>query len=61
MGRVPGPLPADAVRRAFFLTNGNGKEMRELAVVLLGEEDPLGPSMGYKAMAAAYRKYNMAV
>lgn len=56
----PGAEPSDdAVRRAFFLCNGNGRELRRNAAVLLAEQDMLGPSLGYKA-ARALKKQHLA-
>uniref|UniRef100_A0A1D2A603 Small ribosomal subunit protein mS29 n=3 Tax=Auxenochlorella protothecoides TaxID=3075 RepID=A0A1D2A603_AUXPR len=44
------------VQRAFALSNGNAKELRHLAAVLLAENDPLGHSLGHKAADAAKRR-----
>lgn len=41
-----------SLRRALFLTAGNGRELREFAPGLLGEGDLLGLSVGYKVLAA---------
>lgn len=51
---------ADALRRALFLTNGNARELRDLAPGLLGGQDPLGLSLGYKAAAAERRAADLA-
>lgn len=48
------------LRRAVALTNGNAKELRESSAALLHEDDVLGPSLGYKALAAARKAYNAA-
>lgn len=44
------------VQRAFALSNGNAKELRHHAAVLLAENDPLGHSLGHKAADAAKRR-----
>ena len=49
------------LRRALALTNGNGKELREVSSVLLHEDSTLGPSLGYKALALARKQYNLAM
>jgi Mitochondrial ribosomal death-associated protein 3 len=49
------------VRRALALTNGNGKELREMSTTLLVGEGPLGVSLGYKAFAVAKKQYNVAL
>jgi hypothetical protein len=50
-------LPSEAqLRRAFFLTNGSGAELRRYAQQLLQDDDPLGLSRGHKAAAAARRQ-----
>lgn len=46
----------ETVRRAFFLSNGNGRELRRRAAVLLGRQDALGVSLGYKAADAVKRR-----
>eukprot|EP00887_Chlorella_sp_A99_P004908 scaffold4.g4908.t1 len=51
------PLSEDALRKALFLTNGNAKELRQYAQLLLNEADPLGISLGHKAAEAATRGY----
>ena len=44
------------LKRALFLTNGNAKELRELAPALLHIDDPLGISLGYKAKASRMKQ-----
>ena len=50
--------PEEVLRRALFLTNGNAKELREGAPLLLDPTDPLGLSMGHKAQAALVARHN---
>jgi len=45
------------LKRALALTNGNAKELREYSTALFTDSDPLGLSLGYKALAAAKVKY----
>jgi hypothetical protein len=55
-------MPSDVeLRRALALTNGNGKELREMSTTLLLAEGPLGVSLGYKAFAVAKKQYNVAL
>jgi len=54
---IPEMPSGDVLRRALALTNGNGKELRELKSALLSEEDPLGLSLGYKALWTAKKRY----
>ena len=49
------------LRRALALTNGNAKELREMQSTLLPPENPLGLSLGYKALAAAKKQHNLAL
>jgi hypothetical protein len=60
-GAIASVPPEHVLRRALALTNGNAKELREAAGALLHEDDPLGPSLGYKARAAARAAYNTAM
>lgn len=46
------------LRRALALSGGSGKDLRDLAPVLLHDDDPLGVSLGYKAAEAARKRYN---
>lgn len=58
---LPHAPGADTLRRALALSNGNARELRALTQTLLAEESPLGVSLGYKALAAAKRAYNLAL
>lgn len=50
------PPDDDAVARGLFLSNGNARELRRNAALLLGPDDALGPSMGYKAKDGVRRR-----
>jgi hypothetical protein len=57
-GSPEGDVPDIAVlRRAHFLTAGNGKELREGARTLLLADEPLGLSMGRRALIAVKKAH----
>jgi small subunit ribosomal protein S29 len=56
-GAVPEMPSLRALQRALALTNGNARELRAHSQALLQDGDPLGPSLGYKAVAAARKLY----
>lgn len=58
-GALPTMPNEDGLRRALALTNGNAKELREMQSTLLLPDNPLGLSLGYKALAAAKKQYSL--